>query len=155
MTLALRQPQYIELQYDTDPILQKRGLHPREYEGTTRRGIAVSGGRMARALPCQADSNAGSNPMSPRQAASRPQPDDDAIGPRVAALDWERIAASLDAHGCAVAGPLLGPAECAALAGLYTQEAGFRSRVIMARHGFGRGCPASWQRRRYSSCSPG
>ncbi len=77
--------------------------------------------------------------MPPRQAASRPQPNDDAIAPRIAALDWERIAASLDAHGCAVAGPLLGPAECAALAGLYTQEAGFRSRVIMARHGFGRG----------------
>ncbi|MBX9701173.1 MAG: 2OG-Fe(II) oxygenase [Acetobacteraceae bacterium] len=58
----------------------------------------------------------------------------------VAALDWRRIEAELEAHGAAATGaPLLAPAECAALAALYDREDGFRSRIIMARHGFGRG----------------
>jgi uncharacterized protein len=58
---------------------------------------------------------------------------------RVADLDWAGIAADLDAHGCAVTGPLLAPAECAALEALYERDGAFRSRVVMARHGFGRG----------------
>src|SRR5690606_171182 len=61
------------------------------------------------------------------------------IGPRVAALDWERIGAELDAEGAATTGPLLTAAECTALAALYDEENRFRSKVIMARHGFGRG----------------
>lgn len=55
------------------------------------------------------------------------------------ALDWPRIVAELDAFGCATTGPLLDPAACADLAALYDREDGFRSRIIMARHGFGRG----------------
>ena len=62
-----------------------------------------------------------------------------AIAARVAALDWTRIAADLDADGCAVTGAVLTPAECRALAASYPSDALFRSRVIMARHGFGRG----------------
>lgn len=54
-------------------------------------------------------------------------------------LDWKRIAGELDARGWALTGPVIDDADCAALAGLYDQEAGFRSRVIMARHGFGQG----------------
>lgn len=54
-------------------------------------------------------------------------------------LDWPRIAGDLDAKGWAITPRLLDAADCAALAGLYEQEAGFRSRVVMARHGFGRG----------------
>jgi hypothetical protein len=60
------------------------------------------------------------------------------IAERVAALDWDAMAADLDAHGCATCA-LLTPAECAALADTYGADEGFRSRVIMARHGFGRG----------------
>ncbi len=56
-----------------------------------------------------------------------------------AALDWPRIAAELDARGWSLTPRLLDDDACAALAGLYEQEVGFRSRVIMARHGFGRG----------------
>jgi hypothetical protein len=63
----------------------------------------------------------------------------DTSAPASPALDWTRIGNDLDAHGCAVIGPLLSSAQCASLAALYTQEAPFRSRVIMARHGFGRG----------------
>jgi uncharacterized protein len=59
--------------------------------------------------------------------------------PATATLDWTRVGNDLDAHGCAVIGPLLSPAQCASLAALYAQDAPFRSRVIMARHGFGRG----------------
>jgi len=62
-----------------------------------------------------------------------------ALPARVAALDWAAIAAALDAHGCATSGPLLAPEECAALAARYEADAIFRSRVVMARHGFGRG----------------
>jgi uncharacterized protein len=58
---------------------------------------------------------------------------------RSQALEWDRIAAELDEQGCAVLERLLTPAECEALAGLYPEEAAFRSRVIMGRHGFGRG----------------
>jgi hypothetical protein len=61
------------------------------------------------------------------------------IAERVAALDWAGIASELDAHGCATTGALLKPAECASLAGAYALDHLFRSRIIMARHGFGRG----------------
>jgi hypothetical protein len=53
--------------------------------------------------------------------------------------DWGEVTNELDAQGCAVIEKLLTPEECNALAGLYPEEGGFRSRVIMAHHGFGRG----------------
>lgn len=59
--------------------------------------------------------------------------------PRDAAVDWDRVSRDLDDYGCAVLERLLPPAECRALAQLYPDEARFRSRVVMARHGFGRG----------------
>jgi len=61
--------------------------------------------------------------------------------PRVTgvALDWPRVAHDLDAHGCAVVSGLLSAEACAGLAALYADDARFRSRVVMARHGFGRG----------------
>lgn len=59
--------------------------------------------------------------------------------PGLAALGWARSAADLDAHGCANTGPLLPPALCEALVAQYDEPARFRSRVTMARHGFGRG----------------
>jgi hypothetical protein len=63
----------------------------------------------------------------------------DSIEARVAAADWAAIAGALDARGCAVLNALLTPAECAHLAASYASDTLFRSRVIMARHGFGRG----------------
>src|SRR5262249_4484381 len=62
-----------------------------------------------------------------------------ALAARLTALDWPALAAALDAHGCATTGPLLTPAECGALRDLYRADAPFRSRIIMAWHGFGRG----------------
>jgi uncharacterized protein len=61
------------------------------------------------------------------------------LGRRIAALDWSRIAADLDERGCAATGPLLTAEECAGLMAAYDDDRHFRSRVIMARHGFGRG----------------
>jgi hypothetical protein len=61
------------------------------------------------------------------------------IGERVAALDWAALAADLDAHGCATTGAVLTPGECTTLTATYTRDELFRSRVVMARHGFGRG----------------
>src|SRR5262245_19456629 len=58
---------------------------------------------------------------------------------RVDAIDWAEATTDLDAHGCAVLKGLLSPDECAALAALYPDDKNFRSRIVMGRHGFGRG----------------
>jgi hypothetical protein len=55
------------------------------------------------------------------------------------APDWEHIEQDLSANGCAVVPGLLSAAECASLAKRYTEDGQFRSRIVMARHGFGRG----------------
>jgi hypothetical protein len=57
----------------------------------------------------------------------------------VEAIAWPRANADLDAHGCATVGPLLTPQQCRAVAAMYESEPPFRSRVVMAKHGFGRG----------------
>jgi hypothetical protein len=54
-------------------------------------------------------------------------------------IDWEKVSAALDERGSAVVERLLTPAQCRALAALYAKDDLFRSRVVMARHGFGRG----------------
>ena len=53
--------------------------------------------------------------------------------------DWKSMATELDAQGWAVLPRLLQPLDCAELADSYEQDHIFRSRVIMERHGFGRG----------------
>ena len=55
------------------------------------------------------------------------------------ALDWQAIEDDLNRHGCAVVPGLLDPGACLALAAQYEQPQRFRSRVVMARHGYGRG----------------
>jgi uncharacterized protein len=61
------------------------------------------------------------------------------IADRVAALEWDSLAKSLDTAGFAVAASLLTEDECDRVAGLYDRSECFRKRVVMARHGFGRG----------------
>jgi hypothetical protein len=58
---------------------------------------------------------------------------------RIASLDWANVTSELDSHGCAVIGPLITPEECDALTASYETDGLFRSRVVMARHGYGRG----------------
>lgn len=54
-------------------------------------------------------------------------------------LDWNRITGDLDARGAAILPHLLGPEQCESIAQLYPADSGFRSRIVMGRHGFGRG----------------
>ena len=58
---------------------------------------------------------------------------------RVGLLDWTAMAAQLDTHGCATTGLLLTAEESTALSRMYASDALFRSRIVMSRHGFGRG----------------
>lgn len=57
----------------------------------------------------------------------------------LAKLDWSAIAQELDASGSAVTPPILSADQCAELIATYNDDALFRSRVVMARHGFGKG----------------
>ena len=68
----------------------------------------------------------------------RPVPSSDVVA-RLNAIDWTRAETDLDAQGCAVLEGLLTPGQCRALASLYPDDARFRSRIVMGRHGFGRG----------------
>ena len=63
----------------------------------------------------------------------------DVVAGRVQHVDWARVSQDLDGQGSAVLERLLTPEECQAIAALYPDDALFRSRVVMARHGFGRG----------------
>jgi hypothetical protein len=54
-------------------------------------------------------------------------------------IDWEKVSAALDERGSAVVERLFSPAQCRSLAALYEKDNLFRSRVVMARHNFGRG----------------
>ncbi len=58
---------------------------------------------------------------------------------RIAACNWPAIDDELDEYGVGLLGPLLTPDECECLVETYDQNDAFRSKVIMARHGFGRG----------------
>ena len=57
----------------------------------------------------------------------------------IKAIDWTQVESDLDSDGWAIVTGALTPEECATLSGLYEREDMFRSRVVMARHGFGRG----------------
>ena len=61
------------------------------------------------------------------------------IAARVDTIDWTQAGRDLDAQGCAVLKGLLSPAECRSLAAFYPDDGHFRSRIVMSRHGFGRG----------------
>ena len=67
------------------------------------------------------------------------QPKSPLIGERVSGLDWPAILSNLDDHGCATTEPLLTANECTGLVESYDSDQLFRSRIVMARHGFGRG----------------
>jgi uncharacterized protein len=61
------------------------------------------------------------------------------IPARVESVSWTGAAAELDRRGWTILEGLLTAGECAVLTDLYDEDARFRSRVEMARHGFGRG----------------
>jgi len=53
--------------------------------------------------------------------------------------DWDAVERDLDCHGCAVLPQLLEPRQSDRIAAIYPNDTAFRSRIVMARHGFGRG----------------
>nr|WP_293368845.1 2OG-Fe(II) oxygenase [Nevskia sp.] len=57
----------------------------------------------------------------------------------LAMVDWPAVLAELDAHGAARIPALLDAGECRAMAARYAETQGFRSRVVMQRHGYGQG----------------
>src|SRR4029077_7792507 len=67
--------------------------------------------------------------------------DRSAVSPalRIRHLDWEKLTAELDNFGCARIDRLLTNEECDDIATWYSDDALFRSRVVMAGHGFGKG----------------
>jgi len=72
------------------------------------------------------------------RTAARLKPETEIVA-RVDRIDWNAAENELDAQGCAVLKGLLSADECRALAALYPDDAHFRSRIVMGRHGFGRG----------------
>ncbi len=77
--------------------------------------------------------------MSRRLSLVAPTAESGSAAARIAAYDWQALAGELDSWGSAVLPKLLSPQECSDLAALYSEERHFRSHVVMARHGFGRG----------------
>ncbi|TDU28666.1 hypothetical protein DFR24_3041 [Panacagrimonas perspica] len=63
----------------------------------------------------------------------------DALVRRLDAIDWQNVHDDLNAHGYAVIPKLLDATQCASAIALYDEAALFRSRIVMARHGYGRG----------------
>lgn len=73
---------------------------------------------------------------SARKSPQKPSID---LVPHIDALDWAQITEELGTQGCAVLKGLLTPEQCRAITALYPDDANFRSRIVMGRHGFGRG----------------
>src|SRR2546423_9129550 len=95
-----------------------------------RRALRIS-------LGCGAQAGAAGSRGSAMNA--RLKSDETRCQDRIAALDWRKLTSELDDQGSALIEHLLEPDECRSLAALYPQDARFRSRVVMSRHGFGRG----------------
>ena len=73
---------------------------------------------------------------APAPALGRPE---SVVAQRLGTVEWAAVGRDLDACGCALLPRLLAPDACAAIAGSYDTDSLFRSSVVMARHGFGRG----------------
>lgn len=81
----------------------------------------------------QQDDHAGDLPLGTEGLSEGPA----SVG-RPERFDWATAAAALDAEGCAVLPSLLDAEECERFAASYEDDGLFRSRVVMARHGFGK-----------------
>ena len=98
--------------------------------------------RTARAVtPGPAGSKRGGRGESAPSPPGRRSPEgpDEGVEAAIDRQDWAALERDLDAYGCAVAPKLLPPEACREAAGWWRDEARFRSRVVMAAHGFGRG----------------
>ncbi|WP_412024554.1 2OG-Fe(II) oxygenase [Burkholderia cepacia] len=64
---------------------------------------------------------------------------DTSVDARIAAIDWAAFERDLTHDGYAVLPKLLAPSLCSEVAGYFSQEERFRSRIVMERYAFGRG----------------
>src|ERR1700733_3199081 len=76
--------------------------------------------------------------MATRDACSHSVTEQPAVA-RAEALDWQLIRKDLDEQGSAILSNVFSAKECRALASLYPDDGLFGGRIVMARHGFGRG----------------
>jgi len=58
---------------------------------------------------------------------------------KIEKIDWVGVSQDLDEQGSAMIDQLLSADECRAISSLYPEDGAFRSKVVMGRHGFGRG----------------
>jgi len=96
---------------------------------------SMAGGERVVVLEYAARRRSGDERTACRTAA----PDVRSIGARVDEHDWPELSQHLDAHGYAILPKLLSESETAALVASYDEPRTFRSRIVMAQHGFGRG----------------
>lgn len=96
--------------------------------------VQVVAGR-SRKMSADEDQIGCASPIQPARlrVAKESAPDVEA---RLVALDWQSIAKSLDMDGCDTMRSVLTPPECEELTQMYQSADRFRSRVVMARHGF-------------------
>jgi hypothetical protein len=90
-------------------------------------------------LSAAKDLFADAEPSLPPSRRSFAEAQDDRQRAGIEAVDWPRIEHELDTRGWAVIEHLLDPASCSAFSARYADDALYRSRVVMERHGFGRG----------------
>jgi hypothetical protein len=86
-----------------------------------------------------AESALAMRPKPERAAAPDANSSIGSLAQRIDQIDWFDAEEELNAYGCAMLRNLLTAQACDALTALYPRDALFRSRVVMARHGFGRG----------------
>ena len=78
--------------------------------------------------------------MRTDSSSSSPAPGNLAnVAARVERIDWAAVENELEGQGNASVAALLRRSECDELARLYDESGFYRSRVVMSRHGFGRG----------------
>ena len=77
--------------------------------------------------------------MSAHANMMLPVPATQSIVDGIEVLAWKDISRGMDERGSAIVERLLSSDECRSLAAYYAEEDAFRSRVVMERHGFGRG----------------
>ena len=68
----------------------------------------------------------------------------ESIQDRIARLDWTAMTRELDNFGCTIVKAALAREECRSIAAMYERGDIFRSTIVMARHGFGRGEYKYW-----------
>jgi uncharacterized protein len=105
-------------------------------------GLRGEGGNGGRPSPQPLSPGERGEPVAPRTPSPSgrrwPEGPDEGVA-AIGALDWAGIERDLEAYGCAIAPKLISRETCRENAALYPDDARFRSRIVMAAHGVGRG----------------